>query len=154
VIPKGLRETVMTMAHDAVTIGHQGQKKTKDRIWREFWWPEFGSDVTRFYRSCDIGQRTIAKGTVPSVPLGKMPVTNTPFDRVTVDLVGPIFPPIERGNKYILTMMDYATRYPEAVHLKDIQAETVAEALVNMFTRVRVPEVIQVTRDVSSCQRS
>jgi len=35
-------------------------------------------------------------------------------------------------------MMDYATRYPEAVPLKDIQAETAAEALVNMFTRVGV----------------
>ena len=35
-------------------------------------------------------------------------------------------------------MTDYATRYPEAVPLKDIQAETVAEALVNMFTRVGV----------------
>jgi len=35
-IPKALRERVMTMAHDAVMSGHQGQKKTKDRIWREF----------------------------------------------------------------------------------------------------------------------
>jgi len=52
VIPKGLRETVMTMAHDAVMSVHQGQKKTKDRIWREFWWPGFGTDVTRFCRSC------------------------------------------------------------------------------------------------------
>ena len=142
VIPKGLRETVMTMAHDAVMSGHQGQKKTKDRIWREFWWPGFGSDVTRFCRSCDICQRTIAKGRVPSVPLGKMPIIDTPFDRVAVDLVGPIFPPTERGNKYILTMMDYATRYPEAVPLKDIQAKMVAEALLNMFTRVGVPKEI------------
>jgi len=64
----------------------------------------------------------------------------TPCDRVAVDLVGPIFPPTERGNRYILIMMDYATRYPEAVPLKDIQAETVAEALVNTFTRVGVPK--------------
>jgi len=49
------------MAHDAVMSGHQGQKKTKDRIWREFWWPGFGGDMTRFCRSCDICQRTIAK---------------------------------------------------------------------------------------------
>ena len=37
VIPKGLREKVMTMAHDAAMSGHQGQKKTEDRISREFW---------------------------------------------------------------------------------------------------------------------
>jgi len=36
VIPKGLRETVMMMAHDAVMSGHQGQKKTKDRIGENF----------------------------------------------------------------------------------------------------------------------
>ena len=41
-----------------------------------------------------------------------------------------------------MTIMDYATRYPEAVPLKDIQAETVTEALVNMFTRVGVPKEI------------
>ena len=39
VIPKGLRETVLMLAHDAVMSGHQRQKKTKDRILREFWWP-------------------------------------------------------------------------------------------------------------------
>jgi len=98
--------------------------------------------VTRFCRTCDICQRTIAKGRVRSVPLGKMPIIDTPFDKVAVYLVGPIFPPTERGNKYILTMMDYATRYPEAVPLKDVQAETLAEALVNMFTRVGVPKEI------------
>ena len=57
-IPTGLGEKVMTMAHDAVMSVHQSQKKTKDRIWREFWWPGFGADVTRFCRSCDISQRT------------------------------------------------------------------------------------------------
>ena len=40
VIPKGLRETVTTMAHDEVMSGHQGQKKTKDRIWRVFRWQD------------------------------------------------------------------------------------------------------------------
>ena len=108
------------------------QRKTKDRIWREFWWPGFGSDVTRFCRSCDVCQRTIAKGRVPSEPLRKMPINDTPFERVAVDLIGPIFPPTERGNKYILTTMDYATGNSKAVPLKDIQAETVAEAQVNI----------------------
>ena len=34
VIPKGLREKVMAIAHDAVMSGHQGWRKTKDRIRR------------------------------------------------------------------------------------------------------------------------
>jgi len=39
-------------------------------------------------------------------------------------------------------MVDYATRYPEAVALKNVEAETVAEALVTMFTRVGVPQEV------------
>jgi len=70
-----------------------------------------------------------------------MPVIDTPFDRVAVDL-GPIFPATEKGYKYILTMVDYATRYPEVQPLKDIHTETVAEALVSMFARVGIPREI------------
>ena len=137
-----LREKVMKLAHDTVMSGHQGCKKTKDRIWSNFWWSGMGDDVKRYCRSCDICQRTVAKGQVVKVPLGKMPVIDTPFDRVAVDLVGPIFPATEKGYKYILTMVDYATRYPEAQPLKDIRTETVAEALVNMFARVGIPREI------------
>jgi len=52
-----------------------------------------------------------------------MSITETPFDRVAFDLVGPIHLATDRGNRYILTMVDYATRYPEAVPLKDIQLQ-------------------------------
>lgn len=48
----------------------------------------------------------------------------------------------KRGNRYILTMVDYATRYPEATALKSVEAETVAESLITMFTRVGIPEEI------------
>ena len=46
-----LREKVMKLAHDTVMSGHQGCKKTKDRIWSNFWWPGMGDDVKR-YCSC------------------------------------------------------------------------------------------------------
>ncbi len=39
-------------------------------------------------------------------------------------------------------MVDYATRYPEAVALKYIDSERVAEALFEMFSRVGVPNEI------------
>ena len=58
--------------------------------------------------------------------------------RVAVDIVGPIEPRSEKRNRYILTMIDYATRYPEAVALPSIETERVAEALVEMFSRVGI----------------
>ena len=92
--------------------------------------------------SCDICQRTISKGRIPKVPLQKMPLIDQPFKRVAVDLVGPISPPSEKGRQYILTLVDYATRYPETIALKRINTPIVAEALVDMFSRLGIPEEI------------
>ena len=140
IVPKTFRERVMKLAHESLLAGHLGSKKTNDRVMAEFYWPGMVGDVTRYCRSCDICQRTIPKGRVPRVPLGKMPMVDVPFRRVAVDIVGPIQPMSEQKNRYILTMIDYATRYPEAVALPDISTERVAEALVQMFSRVGVPE--------------
>ena len=71
-----------------------------------------------------------------------MPVMDTPFDRVAVDIIGPIHPMSENRNRYILTIVDYATRYPEAVALKNIETERIAEALLDVFSRVGFPKEI------------
>jgi len=96
-------------------------------------------DVTRFCHSCDVCQRTICKGRVSKVPLGKMSIIDTSFKRVVIDIVGEIFPASSRGHRYILTVVDFATRYPEAVALRNITTTVVAEALVSIFARVGVP---------------
>jgi len=71
-----------------------------------------------------------------------MPIIEIPFKRVAIDIVGEIFPASSHGHRYILTVVDFATRYPEAVALKNITTTTVAEALVSIFARVGVPEEI------------
>ena len=142
VIPSSLTDRVMTLAHESLMAGHLGIRKTIDRVVAEFFWPGFRGDVTRFCKSCDICQRTVQKGRVAKVPLGGLPLIDTPFKRVAVDIVGPIEPPSNNRSRYILTMMDYATRYPEAIALPSIETERVAEALVEMFSRVGVPDEI------------
>lgn len=142
IVPKQYREVVLKLAHDGIMAGHLGVRKTTDRILSNFYWPGIQSHVTRYCRSCDICQKTFPKGKITKVPLGRMPLIETPFERVAVDLVGPIYPATERGNRYILTLVDYSTRYPEAVPLKGIETERVAEALVEMFTRIGIPKEI------------
>ena len=139
VIPVGFREKVLRLAHETLLTEHLGIKKTLDRVVSEFFWPGVCGDVARFCKSCDICQRTIQKGRVTKVPLGKMPLIDTPFKRVAVDIVGPIEPRSDKKSRYILTMIDYATRYPEAVALPSIETERVAEALIAMFSRVGIP---------------
>ena len=69
------------------------------------------------------------------------PLIDTPFKRVAVDIIGPIEPCSERKSQYILTNdIDYATRYPEAVALPGIETARVAEALVEMFSRVGISD--------------
>ena len=118
---------------------HLGIKKTLDRVVSEFLWSGVCADVARFCKSCDICQRNIRKGRVTKVPLGKLPLIDTPFKSVSVQLVGPIEPRSDKKSRYILTMIDYATRYPEAVALPSIEMERVAGALIEMFNRVGIP---------------
>nr|XP_054770320.1 uncharacterized protein LOC129278127 [Lytechinus pictus] len=142
VVPKPYRQAVLKLAHESIMGGHQGVKKVTDKVLANFYWPGVQADITRYCRSCDICQRTVPKGRIPKVPLGKMPVIDVPFLRVAVDLVGPIKPVTARKNMYILTIVDYATRYPEAVALANIETSTVAEAMVEVFCRVGVPQEI------------
>ena len=119
-----------------------GVKKTTEKILSAFYWPGIQGDVSRHCRSCDVCPKTVNKGSVPKVPLQKMPLIDKPFKRVAINLVGPFPPPSEQGNHYILTLVDFATRFPEDVPLENIDTETVAEALVNRFCRLGVPEEI------------
>ena len=76
------------------------------------------------------------------VPLGEMPIIEEPFSRVAVDLVGPLAPVSDKGNRYVLTIVDFATRYPEAVALPKIETERVAEAMLEVFCRVGFPKEV------------
>ena len=147
-VPKSLRERVMGVAHDSLFWGHLGVKKTEDRIQTNFFWPGLHEDVTSFCRSCDVCQKTVARGSVPRAPLGDMPLIDQPFKRVAIDLVGPIAPASDKGHRYVLTLVDYATRYPEAVPLKNIDTETVAEAFLHTYSRVGVP--VEVLSDLGT----
>ena len=139
VVPGNLRNQVIRPAHSLLMGGHMGIRKASDRILSKFYWPRLHDDVARICRSCDICRKTKNKG---RTPLQKMPLIDTPFKRVAVDIIGPIFPSSEKGFRYILSMVDYATRYPDVVPLKSIDTETVAEALFDMYSRLGCPEEV------------
>ena len=70
-----------------------------------------------------------------------MHIIDVRLKRVAVELVGPISPPSDGGHRYP-TLFDYATRYPEAIPIKNIDTKTVAEALVDIHIRLGIPEEV------------
>ncbi|GBM04786.1 Retrovirus-related Pol polyprotein from transposon 412 [Araneus ventricosus] len=51
---------------------------------------------------------------------------------MALDILGP-FPVTTKGNRYVLVLMDYFTKWPEAIPIPDQEASTVAEELVRSW---------------------
>ena len=140
VLPQKCRRAVMRLAHSIPLAGHLGKNKTTNRVLQRFYWPTVYRDIAKYCRSCAACQLATGRKP-PQVPLIPLPIITEPFSRIAMDIVGPL-PRSRHGNRYILVVCDYATRYPEAVALKNIDAETIAEELVTIFSRVGIPREI------------
>ncbi|KAL5505725.1 hypothetical protein EMCRGX_G007206 [Ephydatia muelleri] len=139
VLPKRCRGTVLKLAHDVPLGGHLGKEKTGCRLLRRFYWPTLFKDVAEFCRGCPTCHRSAQR--IKRAPLVPLPIITEPFSRVAMDIVGPL-PRSRSGNKYILVLCDYGTKYPEAIPLKSIDAEHIAEQLISVFSRIGIPREI------------
>ncbi|XP_067281115.1 uncharacterized protein [Pseudorasbora parva] len=140
VVPKTYRKEVMELAHSIPWSGHLGFMKTLMRIAKRFFWPGMYVEVKEFCKACPECQ--LAAGRKPSVaPLVPIPAVNVPFERIGVDVVGPV-EKSQKGNRFILVICDYATRYPEAYPMREVTANQVATALLHFFSHVGIPKEI------------
>ena len=140
VLPKQCQAKVLELAHSIPLAGHLGKEKTTRRVLQRFYWPTLYNDVAEYCRQCGECQKTTHRG-VHRAPLIPLPIIDEPFHRIAMDIVGPL-PRSRSGKRYILVVCDYATRYPEAIPLRSIDAECIAEELVTLFSRVGVPSEI------------
>ena len=138
VIPSMYKLELLDLAHNIPLAGHLACSKTRDRLLEHYFWPGLYRDVENYCatcRECQLGARKMAS---EKAPLISVPVVGIPFHKVATDIVGPV-ERSARGYKYVLTLVDYATRYPDAIPLKDATAPAVADALVEMFSRYGIP---------------
>ena len=98
-VPKKLRHEVLRLGHEGILAGHLGIKKSSDRITTNFYWPGISGDIRRICQSCDICQRTVNKGNVRKAPVQSVPWVHIPFDKVAIDLIGPLYPVTNRGKR-------------------------------------------------------
>ena len=137
-VPSTARLKCLTHAHE--NFGHRGYKKVASDLSRLFYWPSIRKYVRKHSKRCVICQE-YSKAKPKKVPMCEREVLTVPWERVCVDLVGPL-PRSKGGVEYILTTIDIATRWPEAVALKSTTAQVVIRHLTEMFSRNGFPGVL------------
>ncbi|GFW59920.1 hypothetical protein TNCV_4863781 [Trichonephila clavipes] len=142
VIPKCRRTEVLRLAHTSVFSSHMGPKKTIERIKYSFFWEGLRADVKKFCESCKECQLTRSVRIKDRSPITPVARPELPFQVVNMDLIGPIDPPSSKGHKYILCLVDQHTRWGEAVPLTSLSAKVTCEALLSIFSRTGIPNVV------------
>jgi len=157
VLPAELRQPVMSLAHDHPMAGHLGVAKTVDRVTQHFYWPRVRKDVIRFCGTCHVCQKVGKPNQkIPKALLRPIPAFEEPFSRVIIDCVGPL-PRTKAGNEYLLTVMCASSRFPEAIPLRNIKAQTVVKALVKFKMKAQnekpqpaIAEVVSIAARIQS----
>ncbi len=130
VLPFETRKKVFEALHQGKLAAHLGVNKCLAAVKRRYYWPRCKEDVRLWVRECEVCQQ-VKPGPRYSALLDQRPV-GAPFDRIAIDALGEL-PETSAGNKYILVVADYFTKWTQAFAVKDIMAQTCADVLVNEF---------------------
>ena len=141
ILPRKLLKDVIREVHASLTGDHFGIGKSLARARMKYYWIGMAADVRSALREYDVCARRKCPSRTPRAPLQQR-ISGHPLERVALDILGP-FPRTRSGNKYVLVIGDYMTKWMEAYPIPDERAETVAEKLVVEFTcRFGVPRYV------------
>ena len=136
-VPKSFRRKIFEMIHN---LSHPSIRATVQLVTDKFVWHSMKKDITLWTRTCINCQRSkIHRNTKSS--LGSFPQPTRRFGHIHVDVVGPL--PSSEGQRYLFTIIDRSTRWPEAVPMEEASTMSCATALLNAWiSRFGLPEHI------------
>ena len=135
--PQSWRKRILEAVHN---LSHPSGRATLAIISKTYVWEGLWHDVLTWSKACDKCARgKVARHTQPPINQIDTPVTH--FEHVHVDVVGPF--PRDQGLRYVLTILDRTTRWPEAIPIPDTTTDTIMQAFINgWIARYGVPRAV------------
>ena len=121
VLPQKMQRRALILAHE----GHQGVVRAKARLREKVWWERMDKDVEAFVRECYPCQLVGARP--KPEPIRSTPLSQGPWEEIAIDLCGP------------LPVIDYFSRWPEVVWMRNITAQNIIKCLETMFATHGLP---------------
>ena len=128
IVPTLLREEALEKLHE----GHQGIQRCRLRAQSAVWWPGLSSQIADLIKCCRECARDASPNQEPLIPTA---LPQYPWQRVGSDLF------VLDGANYLL-IVDYFSRFPEIVKLREITLAAVIAAMKTLFARYGVPEIV------------
>jgi hypothetical protein len=129
--------------HEGACGTHQSSYKMKWLISRSgYYWPTMLEDSLKYYKGCQACQRFRKIQMVPTSvmnPISKL----WPFKGWGMDMVDKINPPSSKGHQYILAIMDYFTKWVEAIPMKSVTSKDFVNFIKeHVIHRFGIPQTI------------
>ena len=143
VVPRSQRAAVIRALHDDQLAGHTGSRRTLRRVQERYFWPGLTKDVKQHVKACLVCC-TVKDTPVPTAPM--VPVDTSAlnvWEKVAIDIIGPIAPCSESGARFIVVCQDYFSKWPELVALRSTEAAVIQQWLFDeVFCRHGFPSEI------------
>src|SRR6266540_1251931 len=136
--------------HEGPTGAHNSTERIFQQVQERYYWPKINENIRGYVQTCDACQR---RGN-PKVNNVLYPIEpKAPFQRIGIDIVGPLTI-TKKGNRYIVTAMDYFTKWPIAKAIKEAMAKTVSKFIYEkIICEHGCPQVLQSDRGIHFVNR-
>nr|GEV71633.1 reverse transcriptase domain-containing protein [Tanacetum cinerariifolium] len=140
---------ILKSCHERPTGGHHGANFTAKKVFDAgFFWPTIYRDAHNLVKSCDSCQSQGKISQRDEMPQNVIRVCEN-FNVWGIDFMGPFSS--SRGNRYILVVVDYLSKWVEAKALSTNNARVVVKFLKSLFARFETPRAIISDRGAHFC---
>ncbi|CAF4445963.1 unnamed protein product [Didymodactylos carnosus] len=121
---------VMAAYHDHPTSGHFGIRRTWHKLKDRYFWPNMMSTIENYIKSCEKCAKFNIRRTKPPSKLYPITPSKGIFETIGMEFWGSTSHPSAEGNRYVLVVTDYLSKYVIAKAMPNNTATTIAQFIV------------------------